>query len=241
MSRHKPITSLPIDENGEATKTKGVDTALPGVDDVQKAPAPDVAVKTKPLKTKEAVAPNDYSDWLFGGSFIAAGLFGVANAINHIRHNFYESFLKPHPSSKALDLTLPDREANKLHPFAQFFRARNREYQNLSIEHESKKITGKEFSDKKIAATLECEKLVDEYAQKEFNIATKGIRGWTTDVWKQRNHVGTFARRQATFTLATTTMVTLGAISTLKYARHLLDRIDENEKQQEAFLKQRDR
>lgn len=238
MSRHKTVTTTPNNGDsrtiaaplGDAAQTHTLSTHMAQGEE-----------KPHTLKSKEAVAPNDYSDWLFGGSFIAAGLFGLANGINQIRHNFYESFLKPPIGGKAMNLNLPDAEANKLHPFARFFRERNREYEKLSIAHAEGAISGKEFSAKKIEATLACEDKVQAFAQKEFGISSKGIRGWTTDVWKQRNHVGTFARRQATFTLATTTMVTLGAISTLKYARHLLDRIDENEKQQEAFLKQRDR
>lgn len=238
MSRHKTPVPASKPEDVGASVMKSEPKADPVVVPKEEADAP---VKQDALKSKQAVAPNDYSDWIFGGSFLAAGVFGVANAINHIRHNFYESFLKPQAGGKALNLSLPDAQANKLHPFAKFFRERNKQYEALSIAHAEGKITGIALGEQKIAATLKCEKLVDEFAQKEFGIATKGIRGWTTDVWKQRNHVGTFARRQATFTLATTTMVTLGAISTLKYARHLLDRIDENEKQQEAFLKQRDR
>jgi hypothetical protein len=41
--------------------------------------------------------------------------------------------------------------------------------------------------------------------------------------------------------MATTTLVTVGAVATLKYAKHLLDRIDQNEKQQEEFLVRKER
>lgn len=215
--------------------------------------APDMAGMAKPQpeeviqSAKAAVAPNDYSDWLFGGSFVAAAVFGLGNAINHIRHNFYESFVKP--PTDVLDLKkTTDIEARKQHPFADLFRARKRAYQDLSSKFELYKetggkqgISGLEMAAQKIKATIDHDREVSNYTQKHFGIRTKGFHSWVTDVWKQREHTGTFARRQAAFTMATTTVLGIAAISTLKYTKHLLDRIDENEKQQEEFLAQRNK
>ncbi len=186
---------------------------------------------------KQAVAPNDYSDWVFGGSFVAAAVFGVANAINHIRHNFYESFVKP--SSDVLDLKkTTNTEASAMHPFADLFRARKTAYQELSQKFSDGQISGVDFAKQKIEATIAHDKKVDAFSREKFGIATKGPRSWALDVWKQRNHTGTFARRHAAFTMATTTVLGVAAISTLKYTKHLLDRIDDNEKQQQDFFDQ---
>lgn len=231
MARHKPDV---VQEAPEAlVQPETVDALAP-------SPAHDMLHKKDTLAAKKAVAPNDYSDWIFGGSFIAAAAFGLGNAINYIRHNFYESFVKPGAGNEALDLkqtSMTLQQAKEHHPFGDLFRQRKMEFDALSKSYATGDKTGMEFAKEKVAATVKYDKLISERAEKEFGIATKGVRSWTTDVWKQRNHTGIYARRQAAFTMATTTVVSLGAIATLKYTKHLLDRIDENERQQEALLK----
>jgi hypothetical protein len=198
------------------------------------------ALREKSEASKRAVAPRDYSDWAFGASFFGAAFFGIANAINTIRHNFYESFVKP-PAGLMSLTEVTDKEAAEKHSFAQIFRDRKRGYEDLTLQKSMGKISGVEQAQKKIDITVDAERKISDLCIKEYGIHTRGWRGWTTDVWKQRNHVGTFARRQATFTMATTTLVTVGAVATLKYAKHLLDRIDQNEKQQEEFLVRKER
>lgn len=229
MSRHKqPVAT--VDHAAVI-----VPTDLESANDNAVSSAPKTSVSGTSAKT--AIAPNDYSDLIFGGSFIAAALFGVANVINNIRHSFYESFLKP--PSEVLDLKkYSDTEARVLHPFADLFRDRKRMYQTLSREFDEGKITGAEFNEKKFNFTREHDARVSARSQEKFGIATKGLRGWTTDIIKQRNFTGTFARRGAALAMGTTTALGIGAIATMRYSKHLLDRIDENEKQQQDFFSQ---
>lgn len=231
MSRHKqPVATV----EREKEPLLPIAEATDRVDAPKAAPA---GAKQEPRSAKEAVAPNDYSDWLFAGSFVAAGVFGLFNAINHIRHNFYESFVKPSVNSKAM--MVPAAEAKHHHPFGDLFKARKDAYEKLSAEYGAGRITGREMAAGKLEVTLKHDALVSERAVKEFGIHTKGWRSWTTDIWKQRAHTGTYARRHAALTMASTTVLGVAAISTLKYTKHLLDRIDENEKQQQDFLTER--
>ncbi len=227
MARHKqPTPNDVFDDNAQPDAREAPDGAS----------AKPTTVTDK-VRAKEAVAPSDYTDVIFGGSFVGAAVFGVANAINNIRHNFYESFVKPPQDLLNLD-NVSDAAAREKHSFADLFRERKREYQDITRKEAHGEISGLEQAKKKIEATLKMEKKVHERCVEKYGIHTKGWRGWTTDVWKQRNHVGTFARRSAALTMATTTVVSLGAIATLKYTKHLLDRIDENEIQaKEALVK----
>lgn len=178
----------------------------------------------------EQAKPADRSDLIFVGSFVGAAIFGIANGINTIRHGFYESFVKP--PTHVLDLTrMNDAEAAKAHPFADLFRARKRDYQKSAQGYNAGKgsLSGVEMAREKIDATMRYSAEIDERLIKDFGIHTKGVRGWTTDIWKQRRHTGVYARRAAVFTMATTSVVTLGAIATLKYSKHLLDLMDKQE------------
>lgn len=227
MSRHKqPVASV---DHAAVLSPTGLESAT----DNAVSATPKTSVPS--VSAKNAVAPNDYSDLVFGGSFIAAAVFGVANVINNIRHSFYESFLKP--PSEVLDLKkYRDDEARVLHPFADLFRHRKRMYQQFSQELDEGKITGTEFNEKKFNFTREHDAQVSARSQEQFGITTKGWRGWTIDIPKQRKFTGTFARRGAALAMGTTTALGIGAIATMRYSKHLLDRIDENEKQQQNFF-----
>lgn len=227
MSRHKqPVAAV---DHATEPSSAGIESATDhAVPMASKTSVPSVSAKN-------AVAPNDYSDLVFGGSFIAAAVFGAANVINNIRHSFYESFLKP--PSHVLDLEhLSDDAARKMHPFADLFRDRKRMYQKFSQEFDEGKITGTEFNEKKFQFTREHDARVSERSQEKFGIRTKGWRSWTTDILKQRKFTGTFARRGAALAMGTTTALGIGAIATMRYSKHLLDRIDENERQQQDFF-----
>lgn len=228
MSRHShPVA--PIDHVAAASPT--VETASDyDAPAAHRTGVPSVSAKT-------AVAPNDYSDLVFGGSFIAAALFGLGNVINNIRHAFYESKIKP--PAHLLDIArYTDAEASKLHPFAQPFRDHVRAQQKYSAELAEGKITGKQMLESVYQHMLERDKMVDALSRKHYDIARTGLRSWFTDVFSMRKHTGAHSRTQVALTTGGATALALGAIATLKYTKHLLNRIDENEQQQQAFFDQ---
>ena len=229
-------------------------TDLPAASSVQEEKA--VARRKEKLQN---IRSADRSDWIFVGSFLGAAGLGIANAINSIRHGFYESFVKPAPTivmgyrrdvdlhTKIMTETSIEQMVEiakdgvkmtnaERHPFGDLFQQRQQVYEALSERyHRSGKTLGDgvKYQRDKIAASRHVGGLINDRV-KAFGIETRGWRGWTTDVWKQRAHTGDHTRRGAVFAGAQVAVVTLGAIATLKYSKHLLDLLGKQAEENQA-------
>lgn len=227
MARHKTNkTPLPPDAQvGEQVDERSDAAAAGGASAPARAKA-GAAQKTDAAKAKDAVAPNDYSDLIFGGSFIGAALLGVFNGINTLRHGFYQNYIKPKDG-----VISGAKEAVWDHPFAEIFQNREATRLRVARDFNAGKIDGEAYNSQILKAYKDANAQIDERLTSKLGIKYNGWRGWTTSLWKMKQHTGIDVRRNALLTMAQTSVVTLGAIATLKYTKHLLDRIDDNEKQ----------
>ena len=205
-----------------------------------------VAGESARTSTKHAVAPNDYSDWIFGGSFVAAVVLSIRNAVNAIQHGYYESNVKTPTRYQDTD-AVRDSNTGKLiesdrspldakHRYATLFSKRSAAFEDLDGELHSGSITLKEHGQKRIAITKHWEGKIAERAA-EHGVPIKGWRGYTTGLVEQLRHTGRYARTSILVNSSRDAVISLGALATLKYATHLLKRIDENENDQDILAK----
>lgn len=222
-------------------------------------------VRMHAVESLKKVEPSDRSEGIFLGSFITAAALGIANAVNMIRHGFYESFVKPsggivpefdrklfNRSIKPAIMKMDDVnemlvatkkginwERAKQHPFGDLFQQRQMIYEALAEKFGAPQAdvagapvfsrfsseAGDKYRTLKIETTKTVGRHIDERLRSGMGIESHGLKGWTSHMFKQRQHTGDFTRRGAVFAATQTTVVMLGAIATLKYSKHLLDLI----------------
>lgn len=160
-------------------------------------------------------------------SFITAGLMGAYNICNSIRTRFYHSFVEGYNESRTPFTDIIEKYNGKSGMPDTASTLPDGKYDELAMKHRAGEIDGVVYIKERKALTAEFRSEINKRLLEDFNIPSRGIKGWTTGTIKRWEQLGSHARRDASLGFATVAAVGIGAIGLLRHNKHILDNVDQ--------------
>lgn len=181
-------------------------------------------MSSNPQPTIDKEAPGDSSkrpwrnlDWVSVGSFIVAPALGALAIASNIRSKFFDSFILGYRETRTPFSDIVDeythREDGK-------FAKNTRSYNAGILNAEQYVAANKE-------AVTQYHTAIGEKLEREFNIPTKGFRGWSEGTWKRWGRLGQSARISSTVAFSTLAVTALGAVAVLRNSKSTIDRVED--------------
>jgi hypothetical protein len=160
-------------------------------------------------------------------SFVGAAVFGVHGVCNRIRERFFHAFVMGHGETRTPFSDIIEKYNGNGAILPSGSSSTNGLFDGLSKDYTSGALKAGAYCSERKAMTANFREEIAQRLEKDFQIPTKGIKGYTIGNWKRWEQLGVGARRETALGFATISAIGVGTIAIMRNSKNTLDRVEE--------------